>query len=816
MSSYRHCSHSAENRAMKKQAFVEKLYFVTPNDPLENDRAPRHAHDIIEDKLDQLQRDDKRIQSVVNDGGMTGVGYVAYTRPELPHRIFYSMNKKKRWQLPAMLEDAIADEAFEDVGIDSHTNVTCMLRRAGTHMSQDAACVLRIASTSFDNCKTVTPKRMQGVSYVTDLVEKELRLSRCDDREADGDGKEEMTPYHQARNRDLGILYHFSVNNPIRKPCHWNEKRFERKPTKRRQRNDFHEELLEAVDQSDSEGAMEEMEEIGDAPSPPTIQIDMGDLLDNISMKRNKNHHRHRKDTDSSTGSSSGSVKSGRIVHVEEEAGDSDVHIEEERMPTPTFVAVDSQRTFFFPRIDLADVDAVLPLTANLTVPDPFTRVAFCDIGVDVAVVAVFHATIFGVQCSVKAPESFLERMPEFESLDELLGRFELEAHLVGRREMCLYDGVKDLFSPPHNSLRMYDLLVSNLLECETPISLNDGECFLCGSSGVVTNSCGHSVCDFCWVHFMAAKVSDGITRFPCIQSGCSALISSDLIGLLAPWGVLEPWQSRNLDSIVSAANGFHCPTSRCTHAVLLGNETVDKVSLSQSLILCYGCSKGLCHLCKETWHWPCPCKEAETYHNVMAGLNDDPFNRYGRVKLRYYANTKKCPGCKLIMEKGEGCNHMSCNCGMQFCWFCAQPLDKHYGPNGYRGCVGEQQMDKIDVERASDLRWKEGVYHRAVDLRKKRFDLKKNKKLEEDVLSALFIAYHVLEYAYAYESQMPGVGLRLSNRIRGEMDNFKFVLGLLEDNVTDGHVEKAKVYAEKVKHSLVGLRAAFKTNEKL
>ncbi len=41
---------------------------------------------------------------------------------------------------------------------------------------------------------------------------------------------------------------------------------------------------------------------------------------------------------------------------------------------------------------------------------------------------------------------------------------------------------------------------------------------------------------------------------------------------------------------------------------------------------------------------------------------------------------TQACPRCFALVERSEGCNHMSCRCGAQFCWVCGQwPCNKSH-----------------------------------------------------------------------------------------------------------------------------------------
>jgi hypothetical protein len=50
-------------------------------------------------------------------------------------------------------------------------------------------------------------------------------------------------------------------------------------------------------------------------------------------------------------------------------------------------------------------------------------------------------------------------------------------------------------------------------------------------------------------------------------------------------------------------------------------------------------------------------------------------------------AGGKSCPSCKAMIEKNEGCSHMKCACGCDFCWVCGNLLGNdimgHYFRDG-------------------------------------------------------------------------------------------------------------------------------------
>lgn len=183
---------------------------------------------------------------------------------------------------------------------------------------------------------------------------------------------------------------------------------------------------------------------------------------------------------------------------------------------------------------------------------------------------------------------------------------------------------------------------------------------------------------------------------------------------------------------------------------------------------------------CDQDWHWPCPCEEADSYHEVLLFHGDDPWSRYVKIP-RYYAETKRCPSCKLVIEKGAGCNSLTCICGMEFCWLCVQPMSSHYILDEYQPCDNERAPNVINVDRELRLHWKKTTYKSAVKWRTRRYNLAKKSQLDAETMAVAGLACSILEYASAYASQIGNPGI--CKTVRKEMKDFSFHVELLLDS---------------------------------
>eukprot|EP00483_Globobulimina_turgida_P008374 UN08391 len=101
----------------------------------------------------------------------------------------------------------------------------------------------------------------------------------------------------------------------------------------------------------------------------------------------------------------------------------------------------------------------------------------------------------------------------------------------------------------------------------------------------------------------------------------------------------------------------------------------------------CPDCHCIWCFACRKVAHLPCTCELADKWML----LHSTDSENITWVK----AYTKECPKCKDHIEKNQGCNHMTCRCGHQFCWLCRKDWTKHTMCNKPQSIIDEEFEQK-------------------------------------------------------------------------------------------------------------------------
>ncbi|CCM05343.1 uncharacterized protein FIBRA_07557 [Fibroporia radiculosa] len=175
---------------------------------------------------------------------------------------------------------------------------------------------------------------------------------------------------------------------------------------------------------------------------------------------------------------------------------------------------------------------------------------------------------------------------------------------------------------------------------------------------------CGHIYCTACLRHFLVSAVDS--TNFPLTCMGdeakCGVPIAIPTIQKFLPPASFN----RLVEVVFNAHVATHprdfkyCKTPDCNQIYRSANPTVARA------LQCPSCFSTVCASCHEDAHQDMSCAEykARSDPAEQERLNDQWIAEQG-------GRVKKCPQCQVLIEKLEGCNHMSCKCGAHICWRC-------------------------------------------------------------------------------------------------------------------------------------------------
>ncbi|PAA62112.1 hypothetical protein BOX15_Mlig019714g1 [Macrostomum lignano] len=182
---------------------------------------------------------------------------------------------------------------------------------------------------------------------------------------------------------------------------------------------------------------------------------------------------------------------------------------------------------------------------------------------------------------------------------------------------------------------------------------------------------CRHRFCNACWVRHVTTALSAGAASVECPSSGCRTPLDGAVLLWFCPDRLLpalagaafRAWQRR------LPVSRF-CPLPRCGRLLVAADNG------GKSALCC--CWTSFCLACGKEPHWPVDCATAERYLSEMA-VKGHANLRSRELFAVMSVRGKRCPGCQTLVEKTDGCNHMSCACGHEFCWNCGDDYDSDH-----------------------------------------------------------------------------------------------------------------------------------------
>jgi len=216
---------------------------------------------------------------------------------------------------------------------------------------------------------------------------------------------------------------------------------------------------------------------------------------------------------------------------------------------------------------------------------------------------------------------------------------------------------------------------LDTLLSKPSPLKVSSFECKIC--CDVVTPAesfalaCSHWFCNKCWTTYLTDKVdSTGVRCImtTCPMFKCDAGVPDSTFAKFLDSAHADKFADASLKAYISAHKGLRfCPAPRCSRVI--------KSAPSATSVRCI-CGQSFCFSCDEEAHDPVSCDQVARWQAKCL--------KESETAQWIISNTKKCPKCKVRIEKNQGCNHMSCQfCKHEFCWVCMGPWKDHGNHTG-------------------------------------------------------------------------------------------------------------------------------------
>ncbi|KAF9111405.1 hypothetical protein BGX27_004981 [Mortierella sp. AM989] len=187
---------------------------------------------------------------------------------------------------------------------------------------------------------------------------------------------------------------------------------------------------------------------------------------------------------------------------------------------------------------------------------------------------------------------------------------------------------------------------------------------------------CDHGLCVSCLQSLLTNATKTPQARFPtlCPQPGCRTPIPTEFAELVLDSETLEVWYRKLAE--VHVANKVCCPKPEC-------RSIIDLDDRDGTAVACPECGSSFCASCAVPFHRGMTCEQYQTQSQGDSSEEDRAMLRL--VQDRHW---RHCPGCRFVIEKQQGCNHMVCHCGQSFCYACGHPWDE-LEARCSRGCEG-------------------------------------------------------------------------------------------------------------------------------
>ncbi|KAK2743214.1 IBR domain-containing protein [Colletotrichum kahawae] len=229
-----------------------------------------------------------------------------------------------------------------------------------------------------------------------------------------------------------------------------------------------------------------------------------------------------------------------------------------------------------------------------------------------------------------------------------------------------------------------------NRILADSPVEPDDGaeeggeDCIICsgGREPKLQLPCG------CW---FCAPCLRGCIRAGLRQGGwppkCCEPLQNDAIRWARRPGLLRLYRQVREEQETPGDQRVYCSRPGCAAFIPAAGPHV-----TADLMRCRACGEGTCRMCRAAIHPGRPCREEEEDEMLMDIMDRD--------------NLASCPTCRRIVELWDGCNHITCECGHEWCFLCGGDWRNGRCP---RGCPQYGGRERRVPMRQRVFRYRQG-----------------------------------------------------------------------------------------------------------
>ena len=208
--------------------------------------------------------------------------------------------------------------------------------------------------------------------------------------------------------------------------------------------------------------------------------------------------------------------------------------------------------------------------------------------------------------------------------------------------------------------------------------------------------TCGHGFCEDCLIRWVEAALENRQHHFPlkCSHPECKEPIdigNSILMTILNQPGAHKRTEQTLLAQVELATihsmfkDPIYCPNKKCD-AIFEAPEPPDEPVQGWEVTFCEVCKVKMCLSCRCYYHDNMSC---EAYQKLP--LSERAAEDVSLHRLASDQHWRRCPNCNAFVEKRDGCNHVKCLCGTDFCYVCStaykSTVANQQNPHGEPGC---------------------------------------------------------------------------------------------------------------------------------